>query len=188
MHACMQYDRAHAYMYGWRACIRIRRYTYVRSRGDSDPISGTACMHGARDTSSSQPWIPCGVPMHALHPQTAVMVHFHSFIHIYGYYCFRIKKNRFLPQKKDMLFIWQKNLLLIFLPHSPPPLLLASPHPYRLLTTSPCRLLTRLKTDRKKSRSIFYFVPSISVFVWSRFRNGNRRGVFRPFLRDPIFI
>jgi hypothetical protein len=87
-----------------------------------------------------------------------------------------------------MLFIWQKNLLLIFLPHSPPPLLLASPHPYRLLTTSPCRLLTRLKTDRKKSRSIFYFVPSISVFVWSRFRNGNRRGVFRPFLRDPIFI
>jgi hypothetical protein len=69
-----------------------------------------------------------------------------------------------------MLFIWQKNLLLIFLPHSPPPLLLASPHPYRLLTTSPCRLLTRLKTDRKNP------VPFSTLF--------------RPFpyLCDPVFV
>lgn len=72
-----------------------------------------------------------------------------SFIHIYGYSCFRIKENRFLPKKKGyaiyltkkkstihffFFFFFQLYLLLIFLPPSPPPLPLASPHPYRLLT------------------------------------------------------
>ena len=50
----------------------------------------------------------------------------------------------------------------------------------------------RLKTAGNNpvpTHSVFYFLPSVFVFVGSRFRiYGNGKGVFRPFPRDPVFI
>ena len=55
---------------------------------------------------------------------------------------------------------------------------------YSLGSTSTSTLSLRLKTDRKNpvpTRSVFYFIPPVFVFVGSRFRiYRNGRGVFLP--------